>query len=369
MAATSSPDVVTSTYDRMKDIKEFDQSKNGVKGLVDSGISSIPKIFIQPPETLSTLNPPSQTNTTIPVIDIENITSQAHRPKLVQQIQEAASEWGFFQVINHGIPMSVLEETIQAVKSFHEQPKEFKAKYYSREERSGVLYSSNNDLYRAKAATWHDYLQVWMSPEERGAKVEDIPEILRKVSLAWDCCAKKVAEDVMELLCEGIGLESSKFKDMTLSGERVIVGAYYPYCPQPDLTLGLTPHTDPATLTVLLSNQVPGLQVKHGEEWVDVKPLPGALIINIADLTQIISNGEYNSVQHRVRANSCKEPRISVVEFLNFSKWEESGYGPLPELLSAEKPARYRQFTLADFLNNFYSKGLDSKSLVDKLKL
>ncbi|XWS59431.1 hypothetical protein CRYUN_Cryun08bG0121200 [Craigia yunnanensis] len=208
-----------------------------------------------------------------------------------------------------------------------------------------------------------------MSPKERSAKVEDIPEILRKESLAWDCCANKVAEDVMELLCEGIGLESSKFKDLTLSGERLFVGVYYPYCPQPDLTLGLTPHTDPGTITVLLQNQVSGLQVKHGEEWVDVKPLSGALIINIADLLQIISNGQYNSVQHRVRANSCEEPRISVVEFLNFSKWEESGYGPLAELVSAEKPPRYRQFTKAEFLNNFYSKGLDSKSLIDKLKL
>lgn len=293
MAAASTPDVaVTATYDdRMEDIKEFDQSKGGVKGLVDSGISSIPKIFIQPPETLSTLNSSSQTNTnnnSIPVIDLENIASQPHRPKIVAQIKEAANEWGFFQVINHGIPVSVLEETIQAVKTFHEQPKEIKAEYYSREERRGVLYSSNNDLHRSKAAaTWHDYVQVFISSKENGAKVEDIPEFLRTESVAWDCCAKKVGEDVMELLCEGLGLESGKFKDMSLSDERMFVGVYYPYCPQPDLTLGLTSHTDPATLTVLLQNQVSGLQVKHGEEWVDVNPIPGALIINIADLIQV----------------------------------------------------------------------------------
>ncbi|XVE96390.1 hypothetical protein REPUB_Repub02eG0217400 [Reevesia pubescens] len=54
--ATATADV-TSNYDRMKDIKEFDQSKVGVKGLIDSSIASIPGIFIQPPETLSTLNP------------------------------------------------------------------------------------------------------------------------------------------------------------------------------------------------------------------------------------------------------------------------------------------------------------------------
>ncbi|KAL4354011.1 hypothetical protein GQ457_06G010290 [Hibiscus cannabinus] len=361
----------TSGYDRTKGIKEFDQSKYGVKGLIDSGIESIPRIFVQPPETLATLKPcQSQTNATdIPVIDLQNINSEPHRPKIVEQIKKAANEWGFFQVINHGIPGTVLEETIQAVKSFHEQPAETKAKYYSREEMKGMLYASNNDIYRSKAATWHDYLQVWTAPEEQRAKVEDIPEIVRKESVEWDVCAKKVAEDVMELLCEGIGLEPSKFKDLSLSGSRMFVGVYYPYCPQPDLTLGLTSHTDPGVITVLLQNQLPGLQVKHGEDWVDVKPLPGALTINIADLMQIISNGEYNSVQHRVRANSCKEPRISVVEFLNIGKWQDCEYGPLPELVSAEKPPRYRRFTKDDFFHNFFSKGLDTKSFIDKLKL
>ncbi|OMP12296.1 Oxoglutarate/iron-dependent dioxygenase [Corchorus olitorius] len=207
-----------------------------------------------------------------------------------------------------------MEETIQAVKSFHEQPDEVKAKYYDRELTSGVAYSSNIDLYRAKAATWHDYLQLWMAPEERAGKLEDIPEIVRKEVVAWDVFATKLAEDVVELLCEGIGLKSTKFKELSCSGLKIIVGNYYPHCPQPDLTLGLAPHTDSGTITVLISNQISGLQVKHGQEWVDVKPLPGAIIINIADLLQIISNGEYNSVQHRVRANSCQEARISVAE-------------------------------------------------------
>ncbi|OMO68394.1 Oxoglutarate/iron-dependent dioxygenase [Corchorus olitorius] len=371
MAATTTTTTtdVISSYDRIKDIKEFDHTKNGVKGLKDSGITSIPKFFIQPPEILSTLNPPSQTNTSnnIPVIDLENINSQTHRPKVVEQIKEAAREWGFFQVINHEIPISVIDETIQAFISFHEQPGEVKAKYYGRENGS---YSSNIDVYHAKAATWHDYLKFWMAPEEQAVKVEDIPEIVRKEAVAWDRFAKKLAEDVMELLCEGIGLETSRFKELSCSGNRLLVGNYYPYCPQPNLTLGLAPHTDAGTITVLISNQVSGLQIKHGEDWVDVKPLPGAVIFNIADLLQIISNGEYNSVQHRVRANSCEEARISITEFFNLSKWKEYGsFGPLPELVSAEKPALYRQFMLDDFLSNIYSKEIDCKSLVNKLKL
>jgi isopenicillin N synthase-like dioxygenase len=62
---------------------------------------------------------------------------------------------------------------------------------------------------------------------------------------------------------------------------------YYPYCPQPDLTVGIMSHTDPGVLTVLLQDQIGGLQVKHGEGWVDVKPVPGAIVINVGDIMQV----------------------------------------------------------------------------------
>lgn len=354
-------------YDRMKEVKEFDESKMGVKGLSDSGITDIPKFFVHPPETLSSLKS-SSTSTGIPVIDLSSINSDSHRAKIVEQIREAAKTWGFFQVINHGVPVSVLDETIAAIKAFHEQPTEEKSKYYVREEGRGVMCASNNDLYRAKAACWHDSLQVWMSPEP--APADDIPAVCRREVVEWDLQATKVANCVMRLLSEGLGLEAGKFKESTFSDARVLVGHCYPYCPQPDLTVGITSHTDPGIVTVLLQNQVQGLQVKHGEEWVDVKPLHGGLIINVGDFLQIVSNGEYKSVQHRVLANSNREPRISIVIFFNLCKWKGSGYyGPLPELLTPEKPAIYRDFTTQEFYENFYGKGLDSKSLIDKIKI
>ncbi|KAL6138343.1 hypothetical protein ACLB2K_063626 [Fragaria x ananassa] len=361
----------TSGYDRVKEVKEFDESKIGVKGLSDSGITSIPQFFVHDPETLSDLKPSSKhTAPTLPTIDLSHINSvtSTHRAGIVEQIKLAASTWGFFQVINHGIPDSVLDETLKAVKAFHDQPHEVKAKFYKREEGKGVMYASNNDLHRAKAASWHDSLQVWMGPQRSAA--EEIPEMCRSEVVTWDVYATKVGETVMELLSEGLGLESERFKELTFSDGRVIVGHCYPYCPQPDLTVGITSHTDPGIVTVLLQNHVPGLQVRHQNEWVDVKPVPGGLVINIGDLLQIISNGEYKSIQHRVLANSWKEPRISIVMFLNQGKWNEDGYyGPLPELLSPEKPPVYRNFTVREYIENFYSKGLDNKSLIEKITI
>lgn len=289
-STSTTPNSNLQDQQRLKNLKDFDETKAGVKGLSDSGVTTIPDFFIHPSENLSnTLTKTSSKSTlSIPVIDLSHVNSDVHKLKIVEEIREAAKTWGFFQVIDHGSPISVLEETITAIKSFHEQPSEVKAKYYVREEGRGVMYASNNDLYRSKAACWHDSLQVWMAPE--AAPEEDIPEICRREVVQWDMHAHKVGESVLELLALGLGLEGGKFKDLNFCGARIFVGHIYPYCPQPDLTMGITSHTDPTMITVLLQNQVQGLQVKHGQEWVDVKPLHGGLIINIGDLLQVTHN-------------------------------------------------------------------------------
>ncbi|CAJ2632320.1 unnamed protein product [Trifolium pratense] len=277
------------TYDRAKAVKEFDESKMGVKGLSDSGIKTIPQIFIHPPQTLSNIKSSSKKTTSIPLIDLSNVNSPNHRPNIVKQIKEASKTWGFFQIINHNVHVSVLDNTIESIESFHNQPHEIKSKYYKREEGQGVMYASNNDLYRTNAASWHDSLQAWMAP--KAPEAEELPGICRKEILEWDLHGSKVAEVVFELLSEGLGLESGKLNELSFCESRAIVGHCYPYCPQPDLTVGITPHTDPSAITLLLQNQVQGLQVEHDGEWVDVNPVHGGIIVNIGDFLQCTTQG------------------------------------------------------------------------------
>ncbi|KAJ4828670.1 hypothetical protein Tsubulata_039796 [Turnera subulata] len=354
--------------DRLKDVKEFDDSKIGVKGLIDSGITTIPPFFVHPPETLSDLKPNGggtrpESDDIIPTIDLAGVRDSADRRKsIVEQVSGACRKFGFFQVVNHGIPLGVLDNTVAAIKGFHELPVEVKSRWYRREMGTGVSFLSNVDLFQSKAASWRDTLQMTLGPKM--PEMDQIPEVCRDALVDWNQHSKELGEVLMELLCEGLGVNPGKLKELTFLDARTMAAHYYPYCPQPDLTVGIKSHTDPGVLTVLLQNQVGGLQVKCGDGWVDVKPVPGAIVINIGDILQILSNDEYVSNEHRVLANGSQEARVSIAIFFNPLK-RDSSFGPFPELVSPEKPARYRQFEYTDYIKRFFTKELDGKSLTN----
>lgn len=98
---------------------------------------------------------------------------------------------------------------------------------------------------------------------------------------------KALGELLFELLSEALGQNSSHLKDIDCAKSQVMFCQYYPPCPQPDLTLGLSKHTDFSYLTVLLQDNIGGLQVLHDQTWIDVPPVPRALVANMGDLLQV----------------------------------------------------------------------------------
>ncbi|GMN38463.1 hypothetical protein TIFTF001_007696 [Ficus carica] len=352
--------------DRLKDLKQFDDSKTGVKGLLDSGLTSLPRFFIHPPETLSDLKPsPAARHVSIPIVDLSATDDHRHAA-VVDEVSRAAREFGFFQVVNHRIPPEVLDRTIGAVKAFHELPPEIRSRFYRREMGTGVSYLSNVDLFRSKAASWRDTLQVRLGPTPPAPG--QLPEVCAGAVAEWDQEVVMLGGVLLDLVGEGLGLPAGRFREMTCLEGRTFVGHYYPDCPEPDRTVGLATHADPGVLTVLLQDHVGGLQVKYGEVWVDVEPVPGALVVNIGDLLQIMSNDEYKSVEHRVSVNTGPEPRVSIAVFFNPSD-RESLFGPLPELISPVKPAVYREFKYLEFMQKFFARELDGKSLKNYFRL
>ena len=97
----------------------------------------------------------------------------------------------------------------------------------------------------------------------------------------------KLGFKLLELISEALGLKPDHLKDMDCAEGLAMLCHYYPPCPQPELTMGTTKHADNDFLTVLLQDHIGGLQVLHQDQWVDVPPMPGALVINIGDLLQV----------------------------------------------------------------------------------
>ncbi|KAK6229221.1 hypothetical protein SCA6_018172 [Theobroma cacao] len=142
---------------------------------------------------------------------------------------------------------------------------------------------------------------------------------------------------------------------------------YYPPCGEPEQVIGLTPHSDATGLTILLQvNEVEGLQVKKDGNWVPVKPLPNAFIVNIGDVLEIITNGVYRSIEHRATVNSEKE-RLSIATFCSPNYNGE--VGPAPSLISEGNQALFRRVRVEEYFKTLFARQLQEKSYLDSMRI
>ncbi|XP_050370446.1 gibberellin 2-beta-dioxygenase 8-like [Argentina anserina] len=276
----------------------------------------------------------------LPVIDLSHLGyDDINRDKCTNKIAEAARQWGFFLVVNHGISPEVLNSIRDEQKKLFHQPfdKKIEQTYLNL---SPLSYRWGNPKATCvQQFSWSEAFHISMA---------DIPSMneqhkrLRSTIKAYVKNVSHLAECLAEILAQRLGVESSYVKDHCPPGTNFLRLNRYAPCPFSSEVFGLLAHTDTAFLTIVQQDQVGGLQLFKDGRWIGVKPNPEALVVNIGDLFEAMSNGVYKSIRHRVITNQ-KVERFSVAYF----------YCPSLDTViqsrSTTEPAVFKSFTLREY--------------------
>uniref|UniRef100_A0A2P2IP46 Flavonol synthase/flavanone 3-hydroxylase n=1 Tax=Rhizophora mucronata TaxID=61149 RepID=A0A2P2IP46_RHIMU len=289
----------------------------------------------------------------IPTIDLGGGDDEQPERKdaIVRAIADASRDWGLFQVVNHGIPAEVIARLQAAGQEFFELPleeKEVYAKPPDAKDIEGYGTKLQKDPDGKKAWVDHLFHRIWPLSRVNHRFWPRKPPYYREANEEYAKHVKLVADKLLTYLSLGLGLEARALKE-ALAGEDLeymLKINYYPPCPRPDLTLGVVAHTDLSSLTILVPNEVPGLQVFKDDRWIDAKCIPNALIVHIGDQIEVLTNGKYKSVLHRTTVAKQKA-RMSWPVFLEPPA--EFVVGPLPQLVNEDNPAKYHAKKFKDY--------------------
>ncbi|WMV56284.1 hypothetical protein MTR67_049669 [Solanum verrucosum] len=349
----------SSKFEPNDDILDFVIKKaNGLKGLVDTNLEIIPNQCIQPKEQRLDMSQ-IDNQESIPTIDLSNFDDL----NVEKSIQEAASKWGFFQIINHGIPIEVLEDLKDAAHKFFELPAEEKVKYHKEKLSPGesvfMFWSAIGDKDE-KVLEWRDSIKHGCNPQNDSNLW---PPQTRNQVLEYQKWAKPLAKKLLEVLLKDLNdNEIDESLEPLLMGTMSININYYPPCPNPSIAIGFRRHCDMGCITLLLQDDTGGLYIRGTKgNWIHVNPIKGALAVNIGDSLQIMSNDRYKSIEHCVAVDSSRA-RISVPLLVNPSF--DSVIGSFPQMLKdGEKPV-YKHILFSDYWDHCFIKR-PSGALID----
>lgn len=261
---------------------------------------------------------------TLPVVDIAPMQGGADpdaRQRVAAGIGEACRAHGFFYIAGHGIDDALQAGLRDASRTFFTLPEAEKMRvqmlHGGRAWRGyfpvgGELTSGRPDLKEGL------YFGAELPPDDarvragwplHGANLwpAAVPP-LRAAVLDYMTAASRAAQAVLAAVALSLGLAEDWFRRHYTADPTVLFRIFrYPPQPAGDDGWGVGEHTDYGLLTLLLQDEVPGLQVHTPQGWLDAPPLPGTLVCNIGDMLDRLTGGTYRSTPHRVRNASGRE--------------------------------------------------------------
>ncbi|XP_009802116.1 1-aminocyclopropane-1-carboxylate oxidase [Nicotiana sylvestris] len=281
---------------------------------------------------------------TFPVVNMELLNTE-QRAATMETIKDACENWGFFEVVNHGISHELLDTVEKLTKGHYKKCMEERFKEMVASKGLEAVQTEIKDL------DWESTFFLKHLPISNISEVPDLEDEYRKIMKEFAEKLEKLAEQLLDLLCENLGLEQGYLKKAFYGSKGPTFGtkvSNYPPCPKPDLIKGLRAHTDAGGIILLFQDdKVSGLQLLKDDKWIDVPPMRHSIVINLGDQLEVITNGKYKSVEHRVIAQPDGN-RMSIASFYN--PGSDAVIYPAPELLEKENKVIYPKFVFEDYM-------------------
>nr|AAP41850.1 1-aminocyclopropane-1-carboxylate oxidase [Hevea brasiliensis]CAN85570.1 ACC oxidase 2 [Hevea brasiliensis] len=282
-----------------------------------------------------------------PVINLGKLNGE-ERAATMAKIKDACENWGFFELLNHGIEPEFMDTVERMTKGHYRKCMEQRFKEMVASKGLEGVQTEIKDM------DWESTFFLRHLPESNIAQVPDLDDEYRKVMKDFAAKLEKLAEELLDLLCENLGLEKGYLKKAFYGSRGPNFGtkvSNYPPCPKPDLIKGLRAHTDAGGIILLFQDdKVSGLQLLKDGQWIDVPPMRHSIVINLGDQLEVITNGKYKSVEHRVVAQT-DGTRMSIASFYN--PGNDAVIYPAPALVekeAEEKKQVYPKFVFEDYM-------------------
>ncbi|XP_052178454.1 1-aminocyclopropane-1-carboxylate oxidase-like [Diospyros lotus] len=292
-----------------------------------------------------------------PVINMEKMNGE-ERAATMGLINEACENWGFFELVNHGIPPEIMDTVERLTKEHYKKCMEQRFKELVASQALEGVQAEVTDM------DWESTYFLRHLPQSNISELPDLGEEYRRVMKDFAERLEKLAEYLLDLLCENLGLEKGYLKKAFYGTKGPNFGtkvANYPPCPKADLIKGLRAHTDAGGIILLFQDdKVSGLQLLKDDQWIDVPPMKHSIVINLGDQLEVITNGKYKSVLHRVVAQT-DGTRMSIASFYN--PGNDAVIYPAPAVVEKEVQEKevYPKFVFDDYMKLYAALKFQAK--------